>query len=363
MSRTSGWGALVALVFCVLSVVLGGCSSGTDRRESSAEEVGTQGGGAADDPPTGASELTGTVATDANLKVAFVGDTASGASWTSVAALIKNEGAQAVMVAGDMTYNDNPEQWWSKTETTFGQTFPVFLARGNHDDGTWARFKPEALTHLGGATRTNGPHDAAYKTVFKGLSIVNIKKGDTATTINNLFSGDNAIWRVCGWHQNQNKMQVGAKGDEMGWAVYEACRKKGAIIITGHEHSYHRTKSMTNTQTQTIDSTCSGGSNLCVGAAIAGNERTFVAVVGTGGTGLRTLERCKPASGTAPYPSLNTSDPSCPIWASIDTATRSGATFGALFVTFNVDGNPKKARGYFKNIAGATVDTFDIIAD
>jgi hypothetical protein len=30
---------------------------------------------------------------------------------------------------------------------------------------------------------------------------------------------------------------------------------------------------------------------------------------------------------------------------------------------FNVDGNPKKAHGYFKNIAGQTIDTFDIFAD
>ena len=243
----------------------------------------------------------------------------------------------------------------------FGQSFPIFLARGNHDDGTWSGFKSEAANHLGGATRTAGSHDAAYKTVFKGLTIVNIKKGDTAITINNLFGADDHIWRVCGWHQNQNKMQVGAKGDEMGWEVYEACRKKGAIIISGHEHSYHRTKSLTNTKTQTIDSTCSSGSSLCVGAATAGKERTFVAVVGTGGTGLRSQVRCTPSSTSPPYASLST-DTGCPIWASIYTSTQK-AKFGALFITFNVDGNTKKARAYFKDIGGKTIDTFDITAD
>jgi predicted phosphodiesterase len=320
--------------------VLGGCASGADPRKSPGNEL----------------------ATETNLKVAFVGDTASGSNWTSVAKLIKNEGAKAVMVAGDMTYNDNPEQWWSKTEATFGQTFPVFLARGNHDDATWERFRPKANTHLGGATRFAGRHDAAYRTVFKGLSIVNIKKRDTATDINNLFANDNSIWRVCGWHQNQAKMQVGGKKDEMGWAVYEACRKKGAIIITAHEHSYHRTKSLTNIQTQTIDSTCSSGSRLCVGAATAGKERTFVAVVGTGGEGLREQIRCTPSSMSPPYASTS-SDPGCSIWASIYSTSQIGATFGALFITFNVDGNTKKARGYFKDINGKTIDTFEIFAD
>ena len=358
MSRTSWWRGLRALAVCVGVIGLAGCSSGADRSESAGDERGAQGTGEIAEPAAGASALAAAVSTDANLKIAFTGDTADGSNWDKVAKLAKSEGAQAIMVAGDMTYTDNPESWWSKTETSLSsQTFPVFLARGNHDDGTWSRFLPEAATHLGGAVRTAGPHNAAYKTVFKGLTLVNIRKGDSNTTVNNLFSGDTATWKVCGWHQNQNKMQVGGKGDEMGWPVYEACKAKGAIIITGHEHSYHRTKTMTNTQTQTVDSSCSSGNSLCVGP-----NRTFVAVVGTGGTGLRSQMRCKPTAGSPPYASLNTSDPSCKIWASIYTTNQS-ANYGVLFITFNVDGNPKNARAYFKNIAGATIDTFDIFAD
>lgn len=63
-----------------------------------------------------------------------------------------------------------------------------------------------------------------------------------------------------------------------------------------------------------------------------------------------------------PYPSLNTSDASCPIWASIHT-TNQGANYGVQFITFNVDGNPKKAHAYFKDIAGTTIDAFDVFAD
>ena len=362
MSRTSCWRGLGALAVCVWICALGGCASGADPRESSGGEITGQAAGEADQLGTSESALNAAVATDANLKVAFVGDTASGSNWTAVANLIKNEGAQAVMVAGDMTYNANPGQWWTKTEAVFGQTFPVFLARGNHDDSSWSGFLTEAANHLGGAARTNGSHNAAYRTVFKGLSIVNIKKGDTGSSINTLFNGDNSTWRVCGWHQNQNKMQMGAKGDEMGWDVYETCRKKGAIIITGHEHSYSRSKSMTNIQSQTIDSTCSSGNSLCVGAATLNKERTFVAVVGTGGTGLREQIRCTPASKTAPFASQS-SQAGCSIWASMYTTTQTGSTFGALFITFNVDGNAKKARGYFKDINGKTIDTFDIFAD
>src|SRR5438045_8488892 len=40
-----------------------------------------------------------------------------------------------------------------------------------------------------------------------------------------------------------------------------------------------------------------------------------------------------------------------------------GATFGALFITFNIDGDPRKAQGYFKNINGEIIDTFVIRSD
>ena len=92
-----------------------------------------------------------------------------------------------------------------------------------------------------------------------------------------------------------------------------------------------------------------------------GPGRTLVSVVGTGGTGLRAQVRCTPTAATAPSASLNTCDPSCPIWASIYT-TNQGVNFGAQFITFNVDGNPKKAR-LLQDHLRPTIDNFVIFAD
>ena len=36
---------------------------------------------------------------------------------------------------------------------------------------------------------------------------------------------------------------------------------------------------------------------------------------------------------------------------------------GALFVRFNDGGDPKRAHGWFKNVAGAVVDEFDVLRD
>ena len=79
----------------------------------------------------------GTISTDPNLKVAFIGDTADGNNWKAVLGLAQQEGAAAVVTAGDMTYTSDPDAWWAATEARVGSSFPVFLARGNHDDTSW----------------------------------------------------------------------------------------------------------------------------------------------------------------------------------------------------------------------------------
>ena len=37
-------------------------------------------------------------------------------------------------------------------------------------------------------------------------------------------------------------------------------------------------------------------------------------------------------------------------------------TWGALFIEFNVDGDPYKAKAYFKTVAGDIIDEFTLIA-
>jgi hypothetical protein len=284
------------------------------------------------------------ISTEPNLKVAFIGDTSTGTDYQDVLTLVKNEQAAALVVQGDMSYSDDPEDWWTVTELVLGTSFPIFISRGNHDDASWSGYLAKAQNHLGGATRVAGAHDANYKTIWKGLVIATIRMGDSAAQLAPLLQNENHIWKVCHWHQNQEPMQVGDKSDEMGWDVYEACRRHGAIIETGHEHSYSRTRTLINIEAQAVDSSCLGASLLCVGPG-----RTFVSVVGLGGHSVRAQTRCLPT--TPPYGCNGE-------WGFIYTSDQ-GATFGAQFITFNA-GNPRRASGYFKDVHGRIVDTFSI---
>jgi hypothetical protein len=48
-------------------------------------------------------------------------------------------------------------------------------------------------------------------------------------------------------------------------------------------------------------------------------------------------------------------------WASIYTETQ-GAEPGALFCTFNVGGDARRANCYFKAIGGLVVDAFEVLS-
>jgi hypothetical protein len=334
-----------------------GCSDSTD----SATCVSTVDAGAAD-----AGSTKGPITTDPNFKVAFIGDTGFGAEYQSVLQLIKSENANMVMHQGDTDYEacegggKTPDQFFAMIQDTLGADFPYFMSVGNHDvecDG-WGR-KNGYADHLSGKLCSLGVtpddpdlKDQKYAITYHGLRLVfvgeNGNLNEFTSFVDQQLTGDPHIWKICSWHKNQMQMQIGGKPSEMSWPLYEACLRQGAIIATAHEHSYERTKTLTSTEMQVVDPTCSAPDQLCVGPG-----RTFVFVSGLGGNSIRIQRRCLPT--TYPYGCNGE-------WASIYT-TQQNAQFGALFIEFNVDGDPRKARGYFKDIAGNTPDQFTVTAD
>ena len=299
-------------------------------------------------------------ATEPNLKVAFIGDSGYGPSEQAVLNLIKSEGAQAVLHQGDFDYHGDPVGFWSSVDKVLGANFPYFISVGNHDIANWpATVKPSYSQYLVGRMarigvkpdRTN-LNSQMYSLVFKGLKVVFVGEsrgvGDQvyAPYIKARLAADNHIWKVCSWHRNMAAMQMGDKTDDMGWGVYEECKDNGAIIATAHEHSYERTKTLTSIRNQIVDSLSPDPNRLTVAPG-----RTFVFVSGLGGESIRPQRRCLPA--VAPYGCNGE-------WAKIYTSNQN-AQYGALFITFNVDGDRNKAQGYFKNISGTIVDEFEII--
>ncbi len=292
----------------------------------------------------------GGIPTEPNLKIAFTGDTDLGSEFQSVLNLVKAEGAQALVIPGDLAYTtvsaDIQNLWEAKITNTLGANYPYFVSIGNHEDiPMWQRDYVPNLTRrmqANGATVTGSVANSNFGVVWKGLKMVFIEADDDTptTTLSTELANDNHIWKVCGWHRLMREMQVGGKDDQTNWNVYEACRQYGAIIATAHEHSYQRTKTLSSMINKTVDPAWTDGKNLRVTRG-----STFAFVSALGGASVRSQERC-----------LNPAEAGCNIWASIRTSTQPGTTYGAFFITFNVDGDPRKATAYFKEVNGQRTD-------
>ena len=286
-----------------------------------------------------------------NFKVAFIGDQGLLPSSVSILQLIKNEGAQMVLHQGDFDYTNNPNAWDDQINAVLGADFPYFASVGNHDNPRWTEYQlklSERLARISGAICIGDlgiKSSCTYQGLFFILSGAGTRGSGHDIFINDELSQDKSIWRICSWHKNQNAMQIGTNLKETGWGIYEECRKGAAIIATGHEHTYERTKTLISMQNQTVDPEWPDPNNVRVI-----NGASFVIVSGLGGYTITDQDRCLPT--TYPYGCNGE-------WASIYTSNQ-GANFGALFCSFHVEGNPYKANCYFKDISGNVPDEFII---
>ena len=315
-------------------------------------------GGAWGAAPSAAVEPAGnppdpaTIPTEAHLKVAFIGDGGSGPGAEAVLRLIRSEGADLVIHSGDFDYGNDPGRWDSLITSILGADFPYFASIGDGDVAAWPGYQKKLLERLARVKGATSVGDLGVRSACscRGLFVILSGVGTMGTGheafIRDQLAGDRHIWKVCSWHQTQNAMQVGDKPDAVGWGAYEAAIQGGAIIATAHEHSYARTRTLVSAQRQSVDPACPGADTVCVGPG-----RSFVFQSGLGGRSIRSQKRCLP--DTYPYGCNGE-------WADIYTRAQK-AQFGALFIVFNVDGDPNRARGYFKTIEGATVDSFVIV--
>jgi hypothetical protein len=281
-----------------------------------------------------------------NLKVAFIGDTGDSDGQRNVLELIKAQGAEAVFHAGDSSYDNAPGVWNAQIDDVLGANYPYFLSIGNHDNlafsvpGGYQELLLRRMESNNGTSYCDGEIGITQRCNYKGIYIAMSGVGSRATPeagtafLDNAFREYPNIWRVAMWHKNQLLYQTGGKLNGVGWGVYQTSLAHGAIVATGHEHSYSRTHLMSDYEQTEIAST----SNTLVMQP----GRSFCFVSGIGGRGIRGWER-----------DLNEN----PWWAAA-ASSDNGVSNGALFCTFNVDGNPRSAFCELRDITNRIWDAF-----
>jgi len=277
------------------------------------------------------------------IKVAFVADQGTNADSLAVLKLIKKEQAELLLIQGDLGYEDGAAPLWEENlNTALGNDFPVLTVVGNHENFEWPIYKKFIIDRVNRVNELQCEGDIGVKATctYKGIAIVQVAPGvvevegvagedDYDDYIEEQLSASPSAWRICSWHKNQKLMQLGGKIDQTGWKVYQECLRQGAIVATGHEHSYSRTYLMKNFKKQVI---AHKENDMLIEKG-----QTFAFVSGLGGHSIR--------------PQLIDGD----WWASRYTADQN-ASHGALFCTFDGDA----AECYFKDITGAVPDKFTL---
>ncbi|MDA1184474.1 MAG: metallophosphoesterase [Acidobacteria bacterium] len=283
------------------------------------------------------------IATPPNFKVAFIADTDDESGQRQVLELIAREGADLVLHQGDFSYSRGPtDDWANEIDEILGRDFPYLGSDGNHDN--WRRYIPffrDRLSRIGldpddlpDGSRGN------YSTVYQGLKLVFAMEGGDADYIAEQLAGDEHIWKVCSWHKNRRATNVGPYGDEVEASSYKACFDAGAMVAQGHSHTYSRSETISDFDHLTVDTSCPQDPGTPQTDVCMSPGSSFFFDSSLGGHSSRRLE--------------NTDRD---YWASYYSGE-----FGVLFIEFNVDGDPAKARGYFKTADGTVHDRFVITA-
>ena len=296
-------------------------------------------------PPL-AALLAAAPAARADVTVAFVGDMTANPGARAVVELIGDRDVDLFVALGDLGYYPEgavgAERWTSMVDEVLGEDFPVLLVVGNHEDLDWhlyARWQRERLAALP-ELDCDGETGVKALCTFRGVSIVQAAPGIGEVDgvapedgypefIGTSLADDANPWRICAWHKNQRAMQIGAKGDETGWEVYQACLRSGAIVATAHEHTYSRTFLMDDFETQSV---AHRNDHLEIAPG-----RSFAFVSGLGGHSVRAQQ----SDGH---------------WWASRYSSDQGASYGALFCTFG----DAEASCRFEDIAGAVPDAFTL---
>jgi len=289
-----------------------------------------------------------------NLTIALFGDQGLGSNSRAVLNLILNEGAEAALHVGDFDYVNDPVGWDNQINAVLGPDFPYFSVIGNHDLPRWTGYSNlirARYNRFGAKCWGDIGRDVvcSYKGVVFAQSGVGTSSNFDETFLAEALEAFPSAVPICGWHKNQHNMQLGSKTDETGYGVYQTCGALGAFIVTGHEHSYSRTKSMLGygptPRWENVPNDELTGDQL-----VLEDGRSAAVVAGVGGVGLRVCTGGKEYNGW---------------WGSALCTNGSPrlTSYGTLICKFNFKGNADQAYCELKMIDGTTMDNFLLISN
>mmetsp|Transcript_15529 Transcript_15529/g.25423 ORF Transcript_15529/g.25423 Transcript_15529/m.25423 type:complete len:476 (+) Transcript_15529:3172-4599(+) len=205
------------------------------------------------DPSTGGPD-------GAVFKVAFMGDTGVGEGAKRVMEMLAGEKIDLLVQNGDFDYGDEADTWSNFLDRNLGN-IPVLFSQGNHDLNIWEDYQQRLFSqfvssssHLApkcwgpdGNSLTRQDFGELYACEVHSTLFVMVGWGQMKHSnefLQDTLSNSKARHKFCVWHKPQGKVSSGGSHtrDYGNDDLYEICREAGAVITSGHNHVYSRTK-------------------------------------------------------------------------------------------------------------------------
>lgn len=204
----------------------------------------------------------------ANFKIAMIADTGLNVYtkrlWRKLA---EKDQVNLVIHPGDFAYSYGMSGAFMHhlhqvmpVNDTVRPPIPYVTTTGDHDMREFGKYRAGLVQRdrdtpgLKCEGRWGYVHVCTYKGIVMigaGLALKRAKYEDVLNAQLKRFSQKDPVtgkpiwrWKFCLWHRNAEIYQVGDKDDGIDVHFYDICRQHGAIIVTGHQHTYSRTHEM-----------------------------------------------------------------------------------------------------------------------
>ncbi|MFH2019924.1 MAG: hypothetical protein ABIJ34_00770 [archaeon] len=297
--------------------------------------------------------------TPQEYKVVFIANQGTSQDASDVLSLINSKEADLIIIDGNMGYDKQPFEWDNlMTETSI----PVLATIGDMDKEDWPSYVSliEPYDDSVECTGTAGDkHVCRFNNVTFILSGVGISNTDgNIDFITGAATAADTAWKFCVWHKSNDMLRVSDRSsdDTLALPYYKACLDAGAVIITGYDNQYARTKEITNLEDSVGFLDVNSEFEVRPGHSIIIDN-------GLGGFGSDRYDCGKDANNwwASIYTPNYYMNNGLQVSKSCTEDTTSGFAPGALFFTFNYQGNENRTHGEFVNVNNVVVDSFDLV--
>lgn len=291
------------------------------------------------------------------VKIAFIGNSGIGTNAVNVLNLINKEESDLVVHLGNLGYEASPAEFADMLETNLEETIPFVAVIGSEEFAVknWDNYESE-LDYLAEDLDCEGTYGNKMACYLEDVSLILSGVGtDYMTSGHESFITEKlkvaSEWKVCAWHKANKDLRISSKdeNDNLGLNYYELCKNAGAIIITGYDQAYARTKLLTS-----LDPVINSQYDMLL------DDGSVVFISGLGGHGSDkfdcTLHNDDDWWHTIFTPNyyLNEGDSSV---KSCDSDVVSEFAPGVLFITFNYEQDPNQAKAQFITIEDEIIDS------